>query len=368
MRKKSKKITYRPLSILVCSVVVATFTMPIFLYSQIGKEQLLEANEASERGDFDKAEELYDLAAKNGVNKAIIFYNKANMYYRQDKINAAVENYREVIFLAPQFRKAYLNLGKLYFLVGNYPEALSVFSSYLKVEETDYETHVLVGDAKRVLQDYSGALRNYLFAIDLRPTEAEAYLAIAGLFLDIGDMENSLSWLEEGEKLVPNSVDLILTRAQTLYDAEEFSRAAELFSLAIIEYRNQYSQVNDEKRREQIDDRIYRLRLRLADSFYESDFFFLAIYELKELIDEYPERNEAIRVLEAFWAPVENDMDAFLFFSNKYKENEKEYYRIIRNLLARAYNNNDEKLIETILDFYKRNGLEDDVSILVSNQ
>ena len=326
---------------------------------------LLQANAFSAEGELDKASDLYRKALAEGGNKAIIYYNLGNIYYRKNNFSDAAKSYREVISQAPLFKNAYHNLGKLYYQLGEYSEALRVFRTFHLIKKDDYDTLILMGDTSREMQDHFNAMRYYEKAKNLETSRADAYLALADLFLSLSDGGSALEILRKGEEVLTNPRPLMRFRAQILYDEGRYRDAANVLSLLLLNLKTNLDKEKEASKRERIQSDYYSLTVRLADALSQEGLNYLAIYELKKIVSEYPKQKQGLRLLESLLLREKKEEEAFDFFKDFFDEDPKEYYRIMRNLLIRAYNNEKKGLSEKMLAFYKEKEISDEISRLL---
>ncbi|MBL8994742.1 MAG: tetratricopeptide repeat protein, partial [Spirochaetia bacterium] len=181
----------------VISKISRALLVVLGLFSVINADPLLDAaNQALDAGNYRKAEFLYQQALKAGANEAIIDYNLAIVNYRMDKISEAIRYFKKVTELAPLFKDSYLNLGRIYFSLEAYVDSLKAFLDFLDRDPADEETLLLAGDVFKKLSLFREAEEYYTKALDLRATNADPHLAMASLYLDLGDQEKALALLD----------------------------------------------------------------------------------------------------------------------------------------------------------------------------
>lgn len=326
---------------------------------------LLEANALSGQGKLKEAKDAYYRALKAGANKVICYYNLGNVYYRQENLTQAAKNYRRVIQLAPFFKNAYHNLGKLYFQIQEYSEAFRVFHSFYSFNRSDYSTLILLGDTVREMQNFGEAVRYYEKAKDLDPVQLEAYWALADLYFLLKDDRAALKVLEQGEKVLVDPKPLMRYRAQIFYETGNYKEAANVYSLLLFDLKKNAENEVDEKKKQKIEKDYYNLTLRMADALNEAKFYYLAVYELKALVRKYPRKKQALRLLESLWLREKRENEAFEFFQQFFDQDPSEYYRIMRNLMAVAYNKKKKKLLDDLAKFYEKKGISDEISRLI---
>lgn len=63
--------------------------------------QFSQANEAYNKGDYQKAIELYEATEKSGFVSANLYFNLANSYYKLQQVAPSIYNYEKALALAP---------------------------------------------------------------------------------------------------------------------------------------------------------------------------------------------------------------------------------------------------------------------------
>lgn len=69
-----------------------------------------QANEAYDKGDYERATQLYSGLIEDGVNSAELHYNLGNAYFKSGKIGMAIGHYRKAIRLNPSLTQSEENL------------------------------------------------------------------------------------------------------------------------------------------------------------------------------------------------------------------------------------------------------------------
>ena len=80
----------------------------------------------------------------NKETLARILRNLARIYTDKDEYDKAIQALKRITWLTPQYMTPYRRLGNLFYLVGNYNEALTAFETYLDGTESPFnEEHVI---------------------------------------------------------------------------------------------------------------------------------------------------------------------------------------------------------------------------------
>lgn len=105
MKKKGKKSAQTMRMILLISISLASFLLPLSSHALTKAE----ADSSYVRGEYQQAIKEYESLLKNGAS-ADLYYNLGNAYYRTENITKAVLNYERALLLSPSDRDIRFNL------------------------------------------------------------------------------------------------------------------------------------------------------------------------------------------------------------------------------------------------------------------
>jgi len=147
----------------------------------------------SRKGKFSEAVECYrqalriepdNLETRNSLARAIEekqeyeqamdFFERANSFANQDKIDEAVEYYKKAVELKPNFIIAQGRLGLLLAQQGRIEEAIDRFRVVLSERPDDYEMHFNVGVLLERQDKIDEAISKYRQALEINPDYAKA--------------------------------------------------------------------------------------------------------------------------------------------------------------------------------------------------
>src|SRR4051794_41016765 len=84
-----------------------------------------QAQQASAERDWEEARELYLAALGLRPDVPDVHYGLATVYFQLGEMSAAAEHFREVTRLDPLRASAFVNLGAVYNLLGQFEDALT---------------------------------------------------------------------------------------------------------------------------------------------------------------------------------------------------------------------------------------------------
>ncbi len=177
-------------------------------------------------GHISISDHLIEAPTKN--IEAYNLYLKARYYHLKwdgDRIERAVELYKQCINMDPDFSTPYFGIGFCYTMLGSW----GLDRSLLKLAE-DYLEKGLALDQDAAYGYFAmGALRfwgdwdfkagyeNYAKAIAINPNFTEAEEALSELFLAIGDFDQAMKHIENALRINPLSANHIYTKGNILF-------------------------------------------------------------------------------------------------------------------------------------------------------
>jgi tetratricopeptide (TPR) repeat protein len=105
----------------------------------------------------------------------IAYYNLAMFYQTNDYLNAALDIYRKLMKIKPQFTYSYYNTGYIYMELLKVPdEAIPYFTQAIKINPNYYEAYFNRGLCYEILGDLFKARDDYKTALKLHTNYAKA--------------------------------------------------------------------------------------------------------------------------------------------------------------------------------------------------
>ncbi len=143
-----------------------------------------------------------DVVAKSPL-KARGHYNLGLAYFRQGRIDDAIEGYKAAIRLKPDYDEAYNNLGLAYVRQGRIGEAIGEFRTALRLKPSLDEAHINLGLAYIRLGRLDEAIGVYREALRLKPTHVEAYNNLGLAYIRQGRLDEAIGAYRNALRLKP---------------------------------------------------------------------------------------------------------------------------------------------------------------------
>lgn len=160
-------------------------------------------------------------------------YNRAQVNSMSGRLEAALEDYAEIMDADDDFADHYFNRGNILRKLGRIEEAIADYERALSLEAPFPEAYYNRGDARLELGDTEGALADFDRTLELEPGHQEALLGRAGLFADAGDAEAALADVDAGLSQAPGHAHLLCLRGRLLAEEGRTKEAAEALAAAL---------------------------------------------------------------------------------------------------------------------------------------
>jgi len=210
----------------------------------------------------DKAIENYDKAIKLEPDNADAYNNKGSVLAELEQLDSAIASCNKAIQLDPDFPEAYNNRGSIHFKLGHMNEAIQNFDLSIQLKPDYAIAYNNRANALKALGQLKEAYKSYEKAVEFKPDYAEAhlslalsrkyspddphaglmenlltnseliesdrthlYVALAKISEDIGNYDDSFSYLEKANLRRSQELDYSIDN-----DRQLFARIKEVFS------------------------------------------------------------------------------------------------------------------------------------------
>ncbi len=170
------------------------------------------------------------LAADDGVVDAHLL--RGNLLYKQQRFSAALDSYRKVLELRPDYNFAMLNLLNTLKNLGDIGKLESEIRGFMKVFPQDAMLHFELGEARFLRKDYPGALPSFERAVALDPMLSRAWNRIGEVYFLRRDYEKAGAAYRQAATVSP-------AQKRTHFDLALLAEAAGRPAEAEAEYRQE---------------------------------------------------------------------------------------------------------------------------------
>jgi tetratricopeptide (TPR) repeat protein len=160
------------------------------------------ANILSDNGDIDGAILEYREAKRVNPTRLDVRQNLAVDLSRRNR-PAAIQEFRELIAMSPDFAYAHTGLGSTLLEDGDYNGAEAEFRISAKLDPSDADVFAKVGHALELQGRYAEAIPQYVQAVRLDPRFARAHLGLGRTYLQQQNYAESVRELTQSTNLEP---------------------------------------------------------------------------------------------------------------------------------------------------------------------
>ncbi|XP_077625369.1 tetratricopeptide repeat protein 6 [Crocuta crocuta] len=187
---------------------------------------------------------------------AFAYCRRGAIYRKLGKLQSAMKDLQEAIFLEPLFLNAYWHRHFIYLFQDKINEALDDLNYINKYNKNNAEAYLSKAEIFRGRQDVTLAILNYTQAIKCKPTDADIYFRRGEMY----EIANKILAIDDFSKCIfydPKRADALLKRGMFYYENENWISAIQDFT-ALLNIDPQNSQA-----------RTYRGRAYFKRQFYK---------------------------------------------------------------------------------------------------
>jgi tetratricopeptide (TPR) repeat protein len=158
---------------------------------------------------------------------AILDFTLGSIYFQQDKMEDALNNYLSAVNKFPSFRRAWRNLGLIYARNGKYDDSIKAFTRMIELGGGDAYSYGLLGFAYASKQDYQASEAAYRNALLLQPDNIEWRLGVTRCVFKQEKYEDAATQLEVLIERYPQKSEFWLLQAQAYLGMKQPLKAAQ---------------------------------------------------------------------------------------------------------------------------------------------
>ena len=160
-------------------------------------------------------------------------YQEALALHRQQKFSIAEMKYKEFLLWRSNNADAWLNLGILYFEIGNHYRSLETISKSIEQDPSKALSYYTLGVVLEKTANITMAILAYRKAIALDPTGVDAYNNLGNLLAQMGDISQAQAVYRQGIAANPNHFGSYLNLGNLLVTQNQIEQAIELYQTAL---------------------------------------------------------------------------------------------------------------------------------------
>ncbi|MGH7491878.1 MAG: tetratricopeptide repeat protein [bacterium] len=167
---------------------------------------VVQAQDAFSKKAYNQALAWADSAERQAPDLADVWFLRGMIFTELRRYKEAEEAYGKVLSLDPRYQGAWLNLGSTALRQGNARKALDLYQKELKTYPTSAVLHQ-IGRVYANLGKADSARLAYEQAIAIDSSFATAYLRLAELYKEGGDLDQALRYARRGLALQPDNLN-----------------------------------------------------------------------------------------------------------------------------------------------------------------
>ena len=121
------------------------------------------------------------------------------MYRSEKKFEKAIDNYKKVLELNPQFVESMNNIGSINLILGNFKEGIKYFKEAIKIDKFNSESYYNYISAKKILENDEIFIKLKNLVEDEKLPEVQnfkMYYSLSKSYFDIGNKDLAFKYLE----------------------------------------------------------------------------------------------------------------------------------------------------------------------------
>ncbi|WP_017715470.1 tetratricopeptide repeat protein [Kamptonema formosum] len=201
------------------------------------------AFEATNAGDFATAENYWTQLIDQFPDSAALWSNRGNSRVSQNKLEAAIGDYKKAIELAPGAPDPYLNRGTALEGLGQYEAAIADYNRVLELDPRDAAGYNNRGNAEAGLGRWEAALADYRQAANLAPDYAFARANWALALYQTGHTEEAIRTMRNLVRKYPKFPDMRAALTAALWQQGQFGEAESNW-VAVVGLDSRYRDIN----------------------------------------------------------------------------------------------------------------------------
>jgi tetratricopeptide (TPR) repeat protein len=165
----------------------------------------IELIESELEGDYYKIFAILENAVMRSPMDTELRFTLAQQYRMWGHEAEAMQEYEQLLDMAPEHKLAYNDLGYLYADMGDFKTALYMLDKYQQLAPDEPNPH----DSKGEILLFAGRLREaaeeYKKALEIMPGYYNSAFQLSDIYMELGDKKKAFKYLSEGLQYVPDT-------------------------------------------------------------------------------------------------------------------------------------------------------------------
>ena len=157
----------------------------------------------------------------------------AEMLQAEERYSQSAEIFEQVTVIDPKNKKAFLGLGESYQAIANFSGALKAYLTAAVLDPTDAEPLFKAGTVYLETDRYREAITQFERAIKINNLYPRLYYSIGRAAFLAGDLDGAINAASQEKKMNPNLADAYLLSAEIYTTRSQFQKCAAEYQQAI---------------------------------------------------------------------------------------------------------------------------------------
>ncbi|NJM19405.1 MAG: tetratricopeptide repeat protein [Richelia sp. SM1_7_0] len=188
---------------------------------------------------LDAAVQEYGEAIRLNPDLAEAYYNLGLALHKQEQNEAAITAYRQALVVEPTMANAQYNLGLVLYQQGQIEEAIAAYEQSIHLDRNNANAYFNLGIALQQQGDTGKAISAYREVLVLNPQNIAAYNNLAGLLAVRGQTPEAIETYIQAIRRIPDNPSAYYNLGIAFYKQGELKKAQQVLKRAHKEYRKQ---------------------------------------------------------------------------------------------------------------------------------
>ena len=209
------------------NVVVTNFNNPT-------KEEVLKLRKIFSDGDNVETEIAVKKLIQKFPNSVLLYNFLGACQAKQEKFDAAIDNYKKAILINPTYVDSYSNLGSVLKDKGDLGAAIKSYERALKIKPNFSEALFNCANVQKLRGDFKAAVAGYKAAIAIKPEYAFAHLNLGILLYEMGNIASAIDSYKHALQIKPDFPEAYNNLGSALRDLGNYGPAIDSYNKALV--------------------------------------------------------------------------------------------------------------------------------------
>lgn len=188
---------------------------------------------------LDAAVQEYGEVIRLNPNLAEGYYNLGLALHKQEQYEAAITAYRQALVVEPTMANAQYNLGLALYQQGYNEEAIAAYQQSINLDSNNANAYFNLGMALQEQGDTAKAIIAYREVLQLNPENVAAYNNLGSLLTVRGQTPEAIDTYIQAIRRIPNNPSAYYNLGVAFYKQGDLRRATQVLRRAHKQYRKQ---------------------------------------------------------------------------------------------------------------------------------